>query len=238
MRVGRDGPTVGANAERRRVVHLNRGVPVDRVRIKAVLRAAAVWLPTLFLLFVFVPQVWNKWSETGGLEVFLKPSGLENPDPKVTREAGLNGLFPLADGSVLAADSGSRVVVRLDLATKKKTALAAKFNGKRFSSPNDLCQNDQGVTFFTDPPYGLEGINDSKAKELAFNGVFRIAKGAAPGTQAEKLASGQRKPAEIAVGASHIFWVNEGSAVGAAPMPGAAEELVGDGAILRLVKPN
>jgi gluconolactonase len=130
-----------------------------------------------YLLFTDVPgNTLHKWSETGGLEVFLKPSGLENPDPKVTREAGLNGLFPLADGSVLAADSGSRVVVRLDLATKKKTPVAAKFNGKRFSSPNDLCQNDQGVTFFTDPPYGLEGINDSKAKELAFNGVFRIAK--------------------------------------------------------------
>jgi gluconolactonase len=136
------------------------------------------WIRTgSYLLFTDVPgNTLHKWSETGGLEVFLKPSGLENPDPKVTREAGLNGLFPLADGSVLAADSGSRVVVRLDLTTKKKTPVAAKFNGKRFSSPNDLCQNDQGVTFFTDPPYGLEGINDSKAKELAFNGVFRIAK--------------------------------------------------------------
>lgn len=130
-----------------------------------------------YLLFTDVPgNALHKWSDKGGLEVFLSPSGLANPDPKVTREAGLNGLFPLADGNVLAADSGSRVVVRLDLATKKKTPLAAKFNGKRFSSPNDLCQTEQGVTFFTDPPYGLEGINDSKAKELPFNGVFRLTK--------------------------------------------------------------
>ncbi len=130
-----------------------------------------------FLLFTDVPgNTLHKWSEQGGLEVFLQPSGLANPDPKLTREAGLNGLFPLADGSVLAADSGNREVVRLDLTTKKKTVLAAKFNGKRFSSPNDVCQNEQGVTFFTDPPYGLEGMNESKLKELPFNGVFRITK--------------------------------------------------------------
>jgi len=130
-----------------------------------------------YLLFTDVPgNRLHKWSDAGGLEVFLEPSGLENPDPKVTREAGLNGLFPLADGSVLAADSGSRVVVRLDLATKKKTPLAAAYRGKRFSSPNDLCQNDDGVTFFTDPPYGLAGIAESKARELPFSGVFRLTK--------------------------------------------------------------
>jgi gluconolactonase len=28
--------------------------------------------------------------------------------------------------------------------------------------------------YFTDPPYGLDGLNDSKAKELPFNGVFRL----------------------------------------------------------------
>jgi len=65
-------------------------------------------------------------------------------------------------------------------------------------------------------------------------GVFRMAKttGAVP----EKIASNQRKPAEIAVGETFIFWVNEGSAIGSAASQGA--ELVGDGAVLRLLKPN
>jgi gluconolactonase len=31
------------------------------------------------------------------------------------------------------------------------------------------------VIFFTDPPYGLKDLNDSPAKELKFNGVYRIA---------------------------------------------------------------
>ncbi|MCK6588014.1 MAG: hypothetical protein L6Q76_10560 [Polyangiaceae bacterium] len=63
-------------------------------------------------------------------------------------------------------------------------------------------------------------------------GVHRIAKGATPGTQPEKLASNQRKPAEIAVNETLVFWVNEGSAVGSAE----GAELVGDGAVMRLLK--
>jgi hypothetical protein len=65
-------------------------------------------------------------------------------------------------------------------------------------------------------------------------GVFRIAK--TPGALPEKIASNQRKPAEIAVNEETIFWVNEGSAIGSAASPDA--ELVGDGAVMRLLKPN
>ena len=137
-----------------------------------------VWItPGSYLLFTDVPgNTIHKWSERTGLETFLNPSGLENPDPKLTREAGINGLFPEREGSVLAADSGSRMVVRLDLASKKKTSLATHFKGKRFSSPNDVCQNQAGVVFFTDPPYGLQGMNESKVKELGRNGVYRLGK--------------------------------------------------------------
>ena len=31
--------------------------------------------------------------------------------------------------------------------------------------------------FFTDPPYGLEKGNDDPAKEMDYNGVYRLAKG-------------------------------------------------------------
>ena len=54
---------------------MSQGRPVDRARIKAVLRAAAVWIPTLFLVFVFAPQVWNKWSETGGWAIAFRHWG-------------------------------------------------------------------------------------------------------------------------------------------------------------------
>ena len=61
-----------------------------------------------YLLFSDVPaNAVHKWSAERGLELFLKPSGLANPDPRITREAGLNGMAPDTAGSVLAADSDS-----------------------------------------------------------------------------------------------------------------------------------
>ena len=130
-----------------------------------------------YLLFTDVPQnTLHRWKESEGLSVFLKPSGLANPDPRITREAGANGLFAEPGGTLLLADSGSRVVARLDLGTKQRTILASSFQGKRFNSPNDLVRHSNGAVFFTDPPYGLEGLNDSPAKELAFNGVYRLDK--------------------------------------------------------------
>lgn len=139
-----------------------------------------LWIPDAsgYVLLSDVPgNAVHKWSQSGGLELFLKPSGLANPDPKITREAGINGMAYEKEGSVIAADSGNRMVVRLELATKKKTPLATKYQGHRFNSPNDVCRRDDGTIFFSDPPYGLEGLNDSKAKELRFNGVYRVSKG-------------------------------------------------------------
>lgn len=72
------------------------------------------------------------------------------------------------------ADHGNRAVARLDLATKAKTFLVTRYGGKRFNSPNDLVLASDGSIYFTDPPYGLEGLNDSPLKELAHNGVYRL----------------------------------------------------------------
>jgi gluconolactonase len=128
-----------------------------------------------YLLFTDVPQnTLYRWTEADGLSVFLKPSGLVGPVPETLREAGANGLFAESTGTVLLADSGTRVVSRLDPKTKTKTVLAATYNGKKFNSPNDVVRNDAGVVFFTDPPYGLKGLDDSPVKELAFNGVYRL----------------------------------------------------------------
>ncbi|KAF1716380.1 gluconolactonase [Pseudoxanthomonas yeongjuensis] len=128
-----------------------------------------------YLLFTDVPEnTLYRWTQRDGLSVFLKPSGLADPDPEIMREAGANGLYAEPAGTVLVADSGTRVVARLDPATKRKTTIAATYEGKRFNSPNDLVRRSDGVVFFTDPPYGLKGLDDSPAKELKFNGVYRI----------------------------------------------------------------
>jgi len=128
-----------------------------------------------YLLFTDVPgnKMW-KWSEKGGLEKFLDPSGATDPDPEVWREAGANGLAILDDKTILLADTGNRAIQKLDLATKTKTPVATRFDGKKFSSPNDVTRTKSGVLFFTDPPYGFKKFDDAPEKEIAFNGVYRM----------------------------------------------------------------
>lgn len=130
-----------------------------------------------YLLFTDVPgnKMW-KWSEKGGLEKFLDPSGAANPDPAVWREAGANGLAILDARHILLADTGSRMIQKLDLKTKKKTPVASAFDGRKLSSPNDVAKMKSGVLFFTDPPYGFRKFDDAPEKELPFNGVYRMGK--------------------------------------------------------------
>lgn len=128
-----------------------------------------------YLLFTDVPgnKMW-KWSEAGGLEKFLDPSGAVNPDPAVWREAGANGLAVLDGRSILLADTGNRMIQKLDLRSKRKTPVAQTFDGKKFASPNDVTRTKSGVLFFTDPPYGFRKFDDAPEKEIAFNGVYRM----------------------------------------------------------------
>ena len=53
--------------------------------------------------------------------------------------------------------------------------LADRYDGKRLNSPNDAVVHSNGAIYFTDPPYGLEKNMDDPAKELPFQGVYRIA---------------------------------------------------------------
>jgi gluconolactonase len=128
-----------------------------------------------YLLFTDVPEnTMYRWSERDGRSVFLKPSGLAGPVPDTLREAGANGLYAEPAGTVLLADSGTRVVARFDPKTKQKTTLAVGYEGKKFNSPNDVVRRSDGAVFFTDPPYGLKDLDQSPVKELKFNGVYRV----------------------------------------------------------------
>ena len=128
-----------------------------------------------YLLFNDVPaNTMHRWSARDGVSVFLKPSGYDGTDLDGLREAGANGLEAEPDGTVLLADSGSRLIARFDPATKRRTTLAAAFEGKRFNSPNDVARRRDGTVFFTDPPYGLKGIDESPLKEQPVNGVYRL----------------------------------------------------------------
>jgi gluconolactonase len=128
-----------------------------------------------YWLFSDVPgNTMYRWSEKDGASVFLKPSGYAGNDPSIFREPGSNGLIAGPGNTILLADHGNRAVARLDLATKQKTFLATSYAGKRFNSPNDLVRAKDGTIYFTDPPYGLNGLNDSPHKEQKVNGVYRL----------------------------------------------------------------
>jgi len=113
-----------------------------------------------------------RWKEgMTKAEVFLKPSGLLTPTAGF-REPGSNGLARDAQGRLLLCQHGERRVARY--ADGKFTAIADHFEGKRFNSPNDLAVRKNGEIYFTDPPYGLEGVDQSPRKEMPWHGVYRV----------------------------------------------------------------
>ncbi len=128
-----------------------------------------------FLLFSDVPMnTVFQWKDGQGVKPFLKPSGYTGSVPR-GGEPGSNGLTIDGEGRLLLCQHGDRRVARLE-ADGRFTTLADRYEGKRFNSPNDLVIKTNGDIYFTDPPYGLLKGNDDPAKELKFNGVYRLAK--------------------------------------------------------------
>jgi len=60
----------------------------------------------------------------------------------------------------------------LDPKALTREAIVSTYKGKTLNSPNDIVARSDGALFFTDPPYGLDGLNDAPEKELPFNGVY------------------------------------------------------------------
>ncbi len=128
-----------------------------------------------YLLFSDVPKnTIFKWKEGEGITEFMKPSGYTGATPR-GGEPGSNGLTVDGKGRLVLCEHGDRRIARLEK-NGTKTTLADRYLGKRFNSPNDLVIKSNGDIYFTDPPYGLEGGNKSPVKELAHNGVYRVAK--------------------------------------------------------------
>lgn len=126
------------------------------------------------LYFSDVPE--NKaytWSEKDGIAVFLAPSGLQSAQDGF-REPGSNGLLVKSGDQLLIANHGERAIEAFDLSTGVRSPLASRYAGRRFNSPNDLVVAEDGTIYFTDPPYGLDGLNGSPLKEISFNGLYAV----------------------------------------------------------------
>lgn len=128
-----------------------------------------------FLLFSDVPNnTIFKWKDGEGITEFLKPSGYTGLPP-YSSEPGSNGLIINNDGELVASEHGDRRVTRMPLdGTGGKFPLADTYMGKRFNSPNDVVQASNGTYYFTDPPYGMPGRENSTIGEIGAFGVFKI----------------------------------------------------------------
>jgi gluconolactonase len=69
-----------------------------------------------------------------------------------------------------------RNVVRIEK-DGTRTVLADRYQGKRFSGPNDIAVKSDGAVYFTDSVGGLRGGDDSPQRELPYNGFYLVKDG-------------------------------------------------------------
>ena len=123
-----------------------------------------------------VGNVVRQWSPDGNVVELLRPGGYDGNSLPAGGFIGPNGMTAARNGDVLLCQHGNRRIVSVtgDL---RVTTLVDSFDGKKLNAPNDLVFRSDGTLFFTDPPYGLPRQDDDPAKEIPFNGVFKLQDG-------------------------------------------------------------
>jgi len=105
-----------------------------------------------------------KMTAAGQVSVFRADSGRTN-----------GNIFD-AEGRLISCEGaengpgGRRRMVRTDMKTGQITVLTERYNGKRYNSPNDVCIDQHGRIWFTDPRYSA----DRSDLELDAEAVYRI----------------------------------------------------------------
>lgn len=130
------------------------------------------------LLFSEIPSnTIYSWREGEGTTEYLTPSGYTGEEAR-GGEVGSNGLLLDEQDNLVLCQHGDRRIARMTTSTGNPEAdyetLADRWDGKRFNSPNDATFHSNGDIYFTDPPYGLEKQTEDPAKEIAFQGVYRV----------------------------------------------------------------
>ena len=133
-----------------------------------------------------------QWTESEGSSDFLDP--VFDGDRTGLAMVSSNGLTLDAEGRLVICEHGNRVVSRLE-ADGTRTTLVDSYEGRRLNSPNDAVYGRDGSLYFTDPPYGLEGNEESPLRELDFNGIFRLR----PDGELQLLYRDQSRPNGIAL---------------------------------------
>ncbi len=122
------------------------------------------------ILFSDVPEnTVFAWKDgAAAATTFLKPSGSLDGSGQ-----GSNGLAVDAKGRLILCQHGERRIARLEK-DGSFTALADRYDGKRFNSPNDLVIAKNGTLFFTDPPYGMK---KGTPQDAPYHGIYRLDEG-------------------------------------------------------------
>ena len=89
---------------------------------------------------------------------------------------GSNGLALDAQGRLIITAMADRTLVRLEK-DGSRTTLADRYDGKRFSGPNDVVVKSNGSIYFTDSINGLRGGGASPQRELPYNGFYLVKDG-------------------------------------------------------------
>ena len=114
-------------------------------------------------------------SADGNVTLMMENAGgVFNPDPN---NQGSNAMEIARDGTIVLTQMGNGSIQGMDPVTLKLAPFITKYQGKRLNSPNDIIYAPDGSLWFTDPPFGLIGVDKSPDKELPWNAVFRYAKG-------------------------------------------------------------
>jgi gluconolactonase len=125
-----------------------------------------------------------KWQRGKHLSVFLERSGFTGTDnTKVGGQTvaghiailliGSNGLALDPEGRVVVTAMADGTVYRLEK-DGMRTILADRYDGRKFSGPNDIVVKSDGAIYFTDTPWGLRGAEKDPNRELPFYGFYLI----------------------------------------------------------------
>ncbi len=134
----------------------------------------------------------HQWTEAEGASPFIDP--VFEGDREGLRSISSNGLVLDSEGRLVICEHGNRRISRIE-ADGSRTVLVDNYEGNRLNSPNDATFGADGSLYFTDPSYGLEGLEESPLRELDFNGVYRLR----PDGELELLVRDQSRPNGIAL---------------------------------------
>jgi len=133
-----------------------------------------------------------QWTEADGASPFIDP--VFEGDGEGLRSVSSNGLTLDADGRLIICEHGNRRISRVE-PDGTRTVVVDSYEGNRLNSPNDATFGSDGSLYFTDPPYGLDGLEQSPLREVDFNGIYRLR----PGGELELLVRDQSRPNGIAL---------------------------------------